>query len=49
VGEKAQRPTVILRRARNGHEQARGELVAVATVENDWRLARAGLAGQLGG
>jgi hypothetical protein len=60
VAGPAQGLTMILGRARAGDDRARGELIAliydaprrvvsVTTVEDDWRLARAWLAGQLGG
>jgi hypothetical protein len=43
VAETPRGLTVILGRPRAGDEQARGELI------DDWRLARAWLAGLLGG
>ena len=51
MAELVQGLTMILGRARAGDERARGELIALiyslATVERNWRLARAWLAGQL--
>jgi hypothetical protein len=49
VAEPAQGLTMILGRARAGDEVATALGVSATTIEQDWRLARAWLAGRHGG